>query len=299
MMAAAVRSFTGRTTQTSHLDLSKSVMGKWCLQGLRSSVRQLRMLSAITLSNFMSHSFSESMCRHNRMIVLDVLRQLTDLADNKLAEALIAAFGQVALVCEEDERAIALNHLVEYLGHSSKLICDVAFLELKDITQALGYKSSLELLEPYWKIIGTTVVKDLLTRPQKTQQVADLVGLRIDQLLLHIQSEILPWLILEKKKDVLVRLAKARSADISIPTFCLQRGRNMTAILSAIIVQHPDEIEAAIASCLAHAGFDTDDMSPLDLLRVDAIAVACEVLKLAGDRTGVDREKVTQRTVQS
>lgn len=294
MTATAVKAITKGTPVTGQLDLTTSALGKWCLQGLRSSVRQLRMLAALTLRNFMQAEPIDERTRKNRLIILDVLRQFADLNDARWSESLIVAFGEVACCCDEDERAIAINQLIEYLGHTSKMICDMAYLELKHVADTLGYSKAIELLDPFWRVTGVTVVKDLLTRPQKVQQLADLVGFHVDQLLVHIQAEVLPWLVLEKKQDILLRIARARGEKTSVLDVCMHR-RNLPAILAAIVVQHPDEIEAAISSCLSHASSDFYGKEPVEFLKAETIALACEILKVAGDKDRVGREKVEAR----
>lgn len=292
MMASAVKAFAQSTPVVSQLDLTTSALGKWCLQGLRSSVRQLRILAALTLRYYMQAEPLDERTRKNRLIILDVLRQFADLNDARWSESLIVAFGEVACCCDEDERAIAINHLIEFLGHTSKLICDMAYLELEHIAETLEYSRTIELLDPFWKITGVTVVKDLLTRPQKVQQVADLVGSHVDQLLVHIQTEVLPWIVLEKKQDILIRVARARGENTSVFDVCMHP-RNLPAILAAIVVQHPDEIEAAVSSCLSHASPDFRGKDPVEFLKVEVITLACELLKIAGDRNGIDREKAS------
>lgn len=291
MTATAVRAFTKGTPVTNQLDLTTSALGKWCLQGLRSSVRQLRMLAALTLRNFMQAEAMDERTRKNRLIILDVLRQFANLNDARWSESLITAFGEVACCCDEDERAIAINQLIEYLGHTSKLICDMAYLELKHVADTLEYSNAIELLDPFWRVTGVTVVKDLLTRPQKIQQLADLLGWHVNRLLLHVETEVLPWLVLEKKQDILLRFARARGGKTSVSDVCIHR-RNLPAILAAIVVQHPEDIEAAISSCLGHASSDFHDKDPVEFLKAETIAVASELLKVAGDKDSIDREKV-------
>lgn len=295
-IAIAIKAFTTHTPQSEQLDLTSSAMGKWCLQSLRSSVRQLRIIAALTIPSFIADRGRGEVTFRNRVVLLDVLRQLADLDDARYSEALVLAFGQVACICEDDERAIALNQLIEYLGHTSKLVCDMAFLELKQVSSSIGCSTPNELLNPFWRVNGVTIVKDLLTRPQKVQQIADLVGLRVDQFLSHVQTDVMPWLVLEKKQDILVRIARVRGSDTSVWDLCVHR-RNLPAILAAIIVQHPEEIETAIASCLkpSNPDFQVDDS--VNLLKTETIAVACEVLKVAGDKNGVDREKVRSQLV--
>lgn len=297
LMANAVRHLMRTTNVSNHLDLTKSLIGKWCLQSLRSSVRQLRILAASTIGSFiagsveLAGSVEPEIMKRNRVIVLDVLRQLVDLNDQRFAESLILSLGQVSRACEGDERAIALNYLVEYLGHSSKLLCDMAYLELKQLASDSGAKSASQFLAPFWRVVGVNAIKDFISRPQKVQQLADLVGLRVDQLLWNTQPDVLPWLIVEKKQDVLEKIAKARGGDATVWDMCVHR-RSLPFILAAIIAQHPKEIEAAVASCLHTTNHRFHIEDTVNLLKTEPITIACELLKTAGEKTGIDREKV-------
>lgn len=296
LLMVALGRYAAHSRKTDTLDLMDSALGKWCLQGLRSSSRELRIAAGQALPGFLHipADVDDRIPKRNRMVALNFLRKLSELNDIRQTETLIATLGHIADVCGDEELNIILLQLVDFLGHTNPFICGLADVELR----RLGGESEMGLevlLRPYWRTIGVAVLKDLHTRPQKTQQLCDLLGWTINKLLLSTQTETLPYLILWRKQDVLERIAHARGNEATVWSICMQP-RNLTAILSTLIAQHPTDVEANLAEhlALASSAFETEDIA--NLLRVDKIGVACEVLKAAGDVDGHVRSQVSCRS---
>lgn len=282
MVMLAVKTLTLHTSVSEHRDLAVSSTGQWCLQALRSTSRELRVVAATTLPAFLleTNGFETGMCRNNRVLALDFLRQLSDADDSKLHETTILAQGQAALVCDEEEKNIILLRLVEFLGHTNTLVCGLANLELRNLAQASSVTLQ-ELLRPFWRTIGITVVKDLVTRPQKIQQLSDMLGVSVNQLLVSTQAGTLPYLVLWRRTDILQRLASINEKG-SVWTICMQK-HTLPRILSLLLVQQPSQIEAVVADVLRQASPEFRDVHVANLLKSDVLSVACEVLKAAGD----------------
>lgn len=293
LLTNAIRLLAGRTPNPDHLDLTTSALGTWCIQCLHSSSRQLRVAAALTLPGFLNNRVWPDLDRNNRVILLDLLRGLSGMQDHRLCEAATVMYGRIACVCDEDERAIALHQLVEYLGHTSKSLSDMAYLEIRHVAHFTASNAPRVLFKPFWKIIGVTAVKDILRRPQKIQQLSDLMDLSVNQLLVIIQADVVPWLVLEKRQEILQRVAKARGRETTVWALCMAR-RNLVAILSSITVQHPSNLIEAMSDRLAYASAEFAKEDVTNLLKAEQIAVACEVLKVAGDKNGVDREQVAK-----
>ena len=137
-----------------------------------------------------------------------------------------------------------------------------------------------------------TVVKDLLGRPQKAQYLSDLLGMSVNQFLLHTQSETLPYLVLTKKKDILQRIATARKTNVQ--DMCVQPRRHLAFILALLLRQDSTNTEKYVMDLLCHAssGFVESDFSTLVML--EPVVIACELLKSASDEDNESRPKVAK-----
>ena len=149
------------------------------------------------------------------------------------------------------------------------------------------------MLKPYWRSIGPTAVKDLQTRPQTTQSVADLLGLSVSDLLLRIQAEVLPWLMLTKKKDVILRIAQARKD--SEPAMTCYNGTNLAPIMALLLVQPVKDQESFILPLFREIwpSFFAK-MELVDLLKTEPMLIALELLKDAGDIDENRRSRVCE-----
>jgi len=292
LIMIALGRYADHARSADSLDLTASTLGKWCMRGLQSSSRELRIAAAQALPGFLRiyEDADGAVSTRNRIVALDFLRKLAELNDIRQTETLILTLGRIADICGDEESNIVLLQLVDLLGHPNPFVCSLAAVELR----RLGGESEagLEiLLRPYWRTIAVTVVKDLHTRPQKAQQLCDLLGWSINRLILSTQTETLPYLILWGKKDILERIASARGNGATVWSICMQP-RNLTAILSTLIVRHPTDVESSLAEhlMLASSAFAKEDL--VNLLRVDKISLACEILKAIGDVDSTDKAHV-------
>lgn len=295
LLTIAIGRYVAHTRKQSTLDLTQSTLGNWCLQGLRSSSREFRIAAGQALPGFLriSTELDERIPKKNRVIALDFLRKLAELDDIRQTETIIVTLGQIADVCGDEELEIVLLQLVDFLGHTNPFVCGLADVELRRLGHEL--ESGLEvLLRPFWRTIGVTALKDLLTRPQKAQQLCDLLGWTVNRLLTSTQAETVPYLVLCGKRDVLKRIAHARGNETTVWNICMQP-RNLSAILSTLIAQNPTDVESFLALRLATASPEFENEDIANLLRVDKITVACEVLKAVGDIDGENRSQVSGR----
>lgn len=212
-------------------------------------------------------------------------------------------------VCGEDELQIVLLQLVEYLGHTNSLVCSTACNEVS-LTMLCSNKSHtdnalqllsiadtteqelVDLLRPFWRSVGVVVVKDLITRPQKAQILADLLGMSVNQLLLLTQTDTLPFLVLTKRKDIISRIASARGQDVSVQDVCMQPRRNLAAILALLLRQPSPDVETTAMEFLAEAApaFRESDLS--GLVEIEPIFTACEILKAAADEDEANKPTI-------
>lgn len=227
------------------------------------------------------------------MEALDFFKCLTDRNNLSEQETLVITWGMIGRTCSEAELNIALIELVDYLGHTHSLICGVAYHEILRLADDLDL-TPLELFKPYWSSVATHVVKDLINCPQKAQQLAELLGLGVNELLILTQTDTVPYLILAKKKDVLQRIAQARSPTTGVQELWLQPSKNLAAVLSLLLVQQSPDAEQSAVALLQDAapGFSETDLSTL--VKLDPILIACEILKHGGDFPETKKSQVSE-----
>ena len=114
-------------------------------------------------------------------------------------ETLVTAWRQVGTICEETELNLALDQLVNYLGHPNPFICGLAFTELERLAVDKSV-STQDLFKPFWTTIAYSVVRDLHSRPQKAQQLCDLLQPPTNgQIALSLEAEIVVLLTVEAR----------------------------------------------------------------------------------------------------
>lgn len=149
-----------------------------------------------------------------------------------------------------------------------------------------------DLLRPYWRTIGYSVVNEIQNKPQKADYVCELTKLSRDQLLLLIHGDILPVLVLNKRKDIVQMIAAARQTPVE--DCFLQPRHNLANILALLLSQPGQDVERRAMDTL-HAvapGFRGDGNELYHLIQMEPVFVACEVLKLAADRDELDKKTV-------
>lgn len=125
----AVRSFAMHTTDAAHLDL-RGFFAQHCLKSLHSSIRELRIAASKSLVAFIRPELPEELLSRNRRLAFDLLIDLSGRNLMGQHESLIIAWGQIVITGDDQERNLALLHLVGYLGHTNALVCSLAFCEV-------------------------------------------------------------------------------------------------------------------------------------------------------------------------
>ena len=289
----AIRQVAAHTYMLQNLNLSQSSMGRWCLSGLRSSSRDLRLSCAQALKPFLDSKSStdDDLSQRNRMTTLNVLRSLAQTNDQRISDSLIFAFGQVALVCTDEEMNLVLLELVEFLGSSNTLQASLAFLELQRIAETL-HEAVEELLRPYWRTIAIAVVKDLRKKPQKIQLLADALGWTVDKFLCDTQTYTLPYLILWGQVEIIQRVVKAHGSGGNISRLCLSP-TNLPAILAMLLSEHPSNAEAVVAQCMKGVKVEFEENEVVQWFKYDVPAIARDILLIASNSNDEAQEKVS------
>lgn len=278
----AIKACIANTQHPKYLDLRRSTFGQACVRSLYSSLRELRFAAGRTLIEFLRDDLPEELKVSNRKATLECLRTLSDRNIVCEHDTLIVAWGYVALACDDVELNLALLRLVDYLGHSNPLICGLAFTELEKL--AVGRKQSAEeMLKPFWSSIAVSVVNDLQTRPQKAQQLCELLAVDLSQWLVETQQYTIPSLVLMKKTNILARIAAARGNETTVFDLCMKPQPNMAAILAILLVQPGADIEEAASACLSAVSSEFPDLT--SLVKSTATHVACRMLKDIGEQS--------------
>ena len=293
----AIRACVEKTADLAYLSISLSAFGQLTLRSLHSSLRDLRVAAGQSLMSFLRDDLQSELKAHNRKVAIEYMRTLADRDVPSEQDTMIAAWGQVALTCNDSELNLVLLRLVEYLGHSNPLICGLAFSSLEKVADAKG-QSVDELFKPFWSSIAVSVVQDVNSKPQKAQQLCDLLRIDVNHLLLFTQQETVPGLVLTKKREVLQRIAVARGNGTTVQDLCLQPRTHLAAILVLLLAQSGADVEQSAMVCLVEVARGFRDTDLASLVKIDPTLIACYMLKYIGDQTD-DRKPRAYRAFQA
>lgn len=290
LMAVAIGRVYNHISDPEYLNLEMCELGQWLLASMSRSLRELKLAATTSLMVFVRDDIAKSARVRNRRSTIEFLDALSKRNVLSDQETLIMAYGQIAHVCGELELPIILHHLVEYLGHTNALVCGMAYCELESIAKRASMDTT-QLLSPYWKIIGFSVIKDIINKPQKAQQLADLTEQSVRQLLVHTQAETLPHLVLSKRRDVIEKIAQARKA--SIVDVLTQPRVNLSKIIALLLSQPVANVERHAMDTLAAVEPAMRESSGNKLeawVALDVTGIAIEILMLAADQEGARKK---------
>lgn len=279
----AVRRLVLHCSDAELLDLETSKLGQWCLQSLNSSVRELRIASGRTLAAFVlpgRAAIPSDLIRRNRQNCIALLKSASEKRQPHLTETCIMAWGQFGRVAEEEELNLILIQLLEYLGDNNTVISAFAFNELAKLADGRGI-SARRLLGPYWRSLAYLATKDMVQRPQRCRVIAELVQMSVAEMLLLIQAHALPWLVLDKRRDIIQKIAEARKEKEIVKV--IMDDRNLGGILSLLLIQDTPDITGFAKSRLDEISPHFQSYSLLSLLQTEPVTVAMELLMAAGD----------------
>ena len=222
----------------------------------------------------------QDLISRNRKNSIALLKSISDNNPPNLTETFIMAWGQLGTVVWEHELNLVLIKLLEYLGSSNNVVSAFAFNELLNLAEARRV-TPRRLFEPFWPNLAYMATRDMVQRPQMSRTIAELLQVSVNELLLLIQTHALPWLVLDKQKDVIQKIAEARQeAEIWLP---LIDPANLAATLALLLIQDTEDIAAFAKSRLDElsAHFETETL--VSLLQVEPVLTVMELLKAAGD----------------
>lgn len=276
------------------IDLEVSSAAQWCLQSLNSSIRELRIAAGRTLSTFMPSSstpyINTAALVRNRKNSIALLRSASEQDLPHMVESRIMVWGQIGKIVTEEELNLVLIKLLDYLGSNNTVEAAVAFNELLNVADTHRMPPR-RLLEPFWNSLAYMVVKDMIQRPQRSRAIAELLQVSINDLLLLIQSHALPWLVLDRQKDVIQKIAEARGEkEIWGPIMDIG---NLPSVLSLLMLQESDDIETFTKSRLNDVSSHFHSLPLLDLVQAEQTTLATELLKAAAEGDESRKQKVS------
>lgn len=291
------------------LDLEKSILGQWCLQALQSSVRELRIAAGRAMTLFLRRDVGQAVglqaLNSNTANALAFLKGVTDKNEPSINETCLMAWGQVGRVVSDEGLNLVLVKMLELLGHQNPIISAVA---LNEITNLASQRKTTprRLLEPFWRSLAYLTVKDMFTRPQTTQMVADLLKTNVTELLLLIQSHALPWLVLHRRKDIIQRFLDARKETLvpsqrdneHVWTMLYIDDANLSTILSRLLVQDEPNLEEYVRSVLRDVCQNSQVPSLKELLSTNPVPTTLELLKMSGEADETMRVTVSAAHVR-
>lgn len=214
----------------------------------------------------------------NTANVLGFLRSISDKNEPSINETSLMAWGQLGRVVSDEGLNLVLVKMLDFLGHQNPIVSAVALNEITNLAAARR-TTPRRLLEPFWRSLAYSTVKDMLTRPQTTQMVADLLRTSVAELLLLIQSHALPWLVLHGKKDIIQKFSEARR-DEHLQDMFLDES-NLSAILARLFVQDEANIERFSMSALVDVCPTFSGTALTEVLRTSPVLTILELLRMS------------------
>ncbi|PGG96942.1 serine/threonine-protein kinase ATR [Blastomyces parvus] len=285
----AIRSVVMHDPKSENLGMHTSPLGEWCLQSLRSSLRELRMAAGQTLPAFLRANLDSDVRRANFVMALEYLQNVLEKVDMPIQETSIMALSRVAEVSGDEEMNIILLRLFEYLGHPNPFISGIAYTGLSTIAQRLGVTPGA-LCRPFWRTLSVVIVKNIQGRPQMADQLCDLLGMKVDNFLRLTEVHVLPYLVLMRKYDIIARIG-ANYDEKQSPYQLCTRKNNLASILTLLLTQPSNDHNAMVVSIFNEMSpeFQVHDLA--GWVRAEPILIACELLKGLGDSTKTERSK--------
>ncbi|KAF7586889.1 serine/threonine-protein kinase M1 [Aspergillus hancockii] len=275
------------TSNSTHSQLTSSVFGEFCLHSLRSSIRELRVVTG---------SLDNETRRSNFVVILEWLKSLSDKQESPLHETCILTLCRLATLSNDEEMNIILLRLIEYLGHPNPFICAVAYTELSKLAQHRSVTPA-GLFRPFWRTLSVTVVKNFQSRPYMAEHLCDLLGMKVDDFLRLTEVYVLPYLVLTRKRDIIARIG-ATYKDVKTPFDICSEKNNLAAILAFLLSQAPSNPEDMAMSALSEVDAAFDGRTLAELVRIEPILIACHLFKGLGD-SGEEKRVRFHRALQS
>ena len=296
-MMVTMSQIAWHTSLVQELDLNTGAMGKWCLQYLRSSSKELRHVAVNLFYSFTASGDCSTVetLRQNRKTALNYLRNIREIDERRLSETLITGLGHLGPASSEEEMNLIVVQLIDYLGDSHALVSGLAYVELQSLAERRD-ETVETMVRPFLGSIALAAVQDMRKKPQKLQHVADVLEWSINRFLHETQEWTVPHLALRGQVDTIDRICKAANNEHDAWTLCLQP-KNLAALLALTLTQHPPKGEAITEQCLKRINPAISASEMDQIFRLDPAAVAREILILVGDGPETAQQKVRRTRI--
>jgi serine/threonine-protein kinase ATR len=127
-----------------------------------------------------------------------------------------------------------------------------------------------------------TVAKSLQNRPHMAEHLCDLLGMKVDDFLRLTEMHTLPYLVLMRKRDLITRIGASHNPVMTPFQLCTEKN-NLAAILALLLIQSSTDHGGMIISLFLEVSEEFQNYDAEDLIRVEPIQIACELLKGLGD----------------
>ncbi|RAL13613.1 protein kinase MEC1 [Aspergillus homomorphus CBS 101889] len=278
---SALRRVIMHAPECGYMRLATSVFGDFYLQSMKSSVRELRIMAGCSVTSFVQMRLDRDIRHDNFIRILDWLRGISDKKDMCFHETCILTLCRLAELSCDEEMNIILLRLVEYLGHSNPFVCSVAYTELSRLAQRFSVTPA-GLFRPFWRTLSVAVVKNFQSRPYMAEQLCDLLGMKVDDFLRLTEVHVLPYLVFTHKREIIARVG-ATYKEIKTPFDVCSEKNNLAAILAFLLSQPSSNPEDSIMSTLSTVDLAFRKRTLAELLRIEPILIACDLLKNLGD----------------
>ncbi|KAE8338953.1 hypothetical protein BDV24DRAFT_137247 [Aspergillus arachidicola] len=269
------------TSNSTYSQLASSVFGEFCLHSLRSSVRELRIVTGHSIIAFICNGLDNKTRRGNFVVILEWLKSLSEKQESSLHETCILTLCRLATLSNDEEMNIILLRLVEYLGHPNPFVCAVAYSEISKLAQRLSVTPA-GLFRPFWRTLSVTIMKNFPSRPYMAEHLCDLLGMKVDDFLRLTELYVLPHLVLTRKRDIIARIG-ATYKDAKTPFDICSEKNNLAAILAFLLSQASSNPQDMAMSALSEIDNAFEGRTLAELVRIEPILIACHLFKGLGD----------------
>ncbi|KAE8374326.1 protein kinase [Aspergillus bertholletiae] len=283
------------TSDSTYSQLASSVFGEFCLHSLRSSVRELRIITGNSIIAFICDGLQNKTRRGNFVIILEWLKNLSEKQETPLHETCILTLCRLATLSNDEEMNIILLRLIEYLGHPNPFICAVAYTEISKLAQRLSVTPA-GLFRPFWRTLSVTIMKNFQSRPYMAEHLCDLLGMKVDDFLRLTEVYVLPHLVLTRKRDIIARIG-ATYKDAKTPFDICSEKNNLAAILAFLLSQTSSNPQDMAMSALSEVDTAFEGRTLAELVRIEPILIACHLFKGLGD-SGDEKKARFYRALQ-
>lgn len=134
----SLRRVLNHSRDVGRVNIASSLVGKWTLQSLQSTRRELRIAAGRTLPCFIVGDVEDpDVLQRNRHIVMDFMRTYAEGHEPTFAESCLLAFAEIVKVSEKVELELSLLRLIDYLGHGNNVIMGMAYNEASPLPSFL------------------------------------------------------------------------------------------------------------------------------------------------------------------